>query len=150
MSSLFSARMPLILCLSVALTGCGGSETPEADTAGTGTEQAAPAGKNSAEQQASQLVEQAIRAGDHSIERVAKTLQTTNRTLQRRLKTEGTTFRTVLNEVRVRLAEDLLLETDLSVAEIAQKLHYSDDKGLRKAIRHVTGKAPSEIRRHNK
>lgn len=60
MSSLFSARMPLILSLSVVLTGCGGSETPEAVTADTGTEQAAPDGKTSAEQQASKLVEQAI------------------------------------------------------------------------------------------
>ena len=60
MSSLFSARTPLILCLSVALTGCGGSETPEADTAKTGAEQTAPNGKSSAKEQASKLVEQAI------------------------------------------------------------------------------------------
>ena len=60
MSSLFSARMLLILCLSVALTGCGGSETPESDTAKTGAEQSAPDGKASAKQQASKLVEQAI------------------------------------------------------------------------------------------
>lgn len=60
MSSLFSARMPLILCLSVALTGCGGSETPEADTAATGPQQTTPDGKSSAKEQASKLVEQAI------------------------------------------------------------------------------------------
>ena len=60
MSSLFSARILLILCLSVALTGCGGSETPKSDTAGTGAEQSTPVGKSSAKQQASKLVEQAI------------------------------------------------------------------------------------------
>jgi tetratricopeptide (TPR) repeat protein len=52
--------MPLILCLSVALTGCGGSETPEADTADTGAQQAVPDGKAVAKEQASKLVEQAI------------------------------------------------------------------------------------------
>ena len=92
------------------------------------------------------LVEQAIRAGNHSIERVAKTLQVKTRTLQRRLQTEGVTFRTVLNEIRVSQAEDLLLNTTLPLAEIAKRLNYSDEKGLRKAIKHVTGKVPSQIR----
>ena len=60
MSSLFSVRTPLILCLSAALTGCGGSDTPEADTAGTGAQQTAPDGQTSTQEQASKLVEQAI------------------------------------------------------------------------------------------
>jgi AraC-like DNA-binding protein len=93
-----------------------------------------------------QLVEQAIRAGKHTIELVASTLQIKTRTLQRRLQTEDTSFRSVLNEVRVGLAVELLLETDMSLTEIARRLNYSDDKGLRKAIRHVTGRAPSQIR----
>ena len=60
MSSLFSARTPLILCLSVALTGCGDADTPQTDTAGTGATQTAPAEKSSPQQQAGKLVEQAI------------------------------------------------------------------------------------------
>ena len=93
-----------------------------------------------------QLVEQAIRAGGHSIEGVAETLQINRRTLQRRLQKEGATFRTVLNEVRAGLAEDLLLESSLTVAEIAKRLHYSDDKAFRKAVKATTGKTPAEIR----
>jgi AraC-like DNA-binding protein len=94
-----------------------------------------------------QLVEQAVRAGEYSVERVAATLRIKRRTLQRRLQTEGSTFRGVLNEVRVGLAQKLLLETDLSLTATAERLDYSDDKGLRKAIRNVTGKAPGQIRR---
>lgn len=60
MSSLFSARTPLILCLFVALTGCGDSETPDADTAKSGSGQAAPDKKSSAKEQAGKLVEAAI------------------------------------------------------------------------------------------
>ena len=94
-----------------------------------------------------QLVEQAIRAGDHVVETVSKTLQVNVRTLQRRLQSEGTSFRSILNEVRARMAEDLLGETELPLAEIAARLGYADDKSLRKAIRHVTGRTPSELRR---
>jgi len=93
-----------------------------------------------------QLVEQAIRAGDYSIESVSETLQITRRTLQRRLQKEGVTFRRVLNGVRVSLAENLLLESDLTVSEVAKRLHYSDDKAFRKAVKAVTGKTPTEIR----
>lgn len=60
MSSLFSARTPLILCLSIALTGCGGSETPEGDTTSTEASPAASAGEKTPKEQAQQLVEQAI------------------------------------------------------------------------------------------
>lgn len=60
MSSLFTARKLLILCLTVGLVGCGGSETPEADTAVTSPD-SPPSGKTlTPQEQAGQLVEQAI------------------------------------------------------------------------------------------
>ncbi|MGK0482318.1 MAG: AraC-like DNA-binding protein [Planctomycetota bacterium] len=93
-----------------------------------------------------QLVEQAIRSGGHAVESVADTLQMTRRTLQRRLQKEGVTFRTVLHEVRVGMAKELLTESKLSVTEIAQRLHYSDDKAFRKAVKAITGKTPTELR----
>ncbi|MCP3915564.1 MAG: helix-turn-helix transcriptional regulator [bacterium] len=93
-----------------------------------------------------QLVEQAICAGDHTIERVAATLQVTPRTLQRRLQKDGVTFRTVLNGTRARLAEELLIETTLPVSEIAERLQYSDDKAFRKVFKTMTGKTPTETR----
>tara|TARA_R110002072_G_scaffold238769_2_gene396229 strand:+ start:97489 stop:98805 length:1317 start_codon:yes stop_codon:yes gene_type:complete len=60
MSSLFSARTPLILCLSVVLIGCGDADTPKTDTAETDAPQTATDGKSTPTQQASKLVEQAI------------------------------------------------------------------------------------------
>ena len=93
-----------------------------------------------------QLVEQILQGGTHTIEEVAGTLQMRTRTLQRRLRTEGVTFRSILNAVRVGMAKQLLLESSLSLPEIAQRLSYSDDKALRKAIKRETGKTPSELR----
>jgi len=92
------------------------------------------------------LVEQAIRAGSHNLAAVAETLQVPPRTLQRRLRTEGTTFRMVLNEVRVDLARQLLQDASLPIPEIAQRLHYSDDKSFRKAFKAVTGLSPTAFR----
>jgi tetratricopeptide (TPR) repeat protein len=51
MSSLSTARKLLILCLSVALAGCGGSATPEADTAITGRQEVAPSAEAIAKEQ---------------------------------------------------------------------------------------------------
>jgi len=34
----------------------------------------------------------------------------------------------------------------LSATEIAQRLHYSDDKAFRKAVKAITGKTPTEVR----
>ncbi|MEO0480973.1 MAG: helix-turn-helix domain-containing protein [Planctomycetota bacterium] len=93
-----------------------------------------------------QLVEQAIFAGDQTIDEVSQTLEINKRTLQRRLQTEGVAFRSVLNEARVQRASALLVESDLSVAEIASRLGYGDDKALRKAVKAVTGHTPTEIR----
>ncbi len=93
-----------------------------------------------------QLVEQALRSGADTIEEVSETLRMKNRTLQRRLQTEGTTFRSVHSEVRVEMARNLLATTSLSVPAIARRLKYADDKALRKAIKRVLGITPSEIR----
>ncbi|NKB88132.1 MAG: helix-turn-helix domain-containing protein [Acidobacteria bacterium] len=93
-----------------------------------------------------QMVEQTVRSGELSLESVAQTLRLSPRTLQRRLRAEGTGFRAILNQVRVDLARDLLVQTDLPIAAIAQRLRYSDDKSLRNALRAFTGMTPTQIR----
>lgn len=93
-----------------------------------------------------QLVEQAIRAGDFTIDAVSTTLGLTPRTLQRRLQSEQISFRRVLLEVRAELAKELLRTTELSIAAVAKRLGYSDDKALRKAVLAITGKTPSQLR----
>ena len=48
------------------------------------------------------------------------------KTLTRRLRTEGTTFRRLLDEVRLELAERYLRQPGLSVEEVAYLLGYSE------------------------
>jgi AraC-like DNA-binding protein len=52
------------------------------------------------------------------IERVARLRSITRRTLSRRLRAEGTTFRQVANEVQFRAAKQLLADTCMSLAQI--------------------------------
>lgn len=51
-----------------------------------------------------------------------------------------------LREIRISEAEKLLLNTDLSVAEIAEQTGFCDASHLRKAFRRQTGMTPSAFR----
>ncbi|MGW4241375.1 AraC family transcriptional regulator [Nocardia sp. NPDC004722] len=59
------------------------------------------------------------------IDEVADHLHLSPRTLRRRLSNEGTTFRRLVDEVRQRLAEDLLADGQLSIQQIADRLGYN-------------------------
>ena len=74
------------------------------------------------------------------------TLQINKRTLQRRLQTEGVTFRSVLTDVRMGMAQGMLTQTQLPIAEIASRIGYADDKAFRKALKAAMGLTPSDVR----
>ncbi|OBG83471.1 hypothetical protein A5699_04215 [Mycobacterium sp. E802] len=61
-----------------------------------------------------------------ALEVIAHELHMSSRTLRRHLEREGTSYRSLLDEVRERLAEELLAIGALSVAEIGQRLGYAD------------------------
>jgi AraC-like DNA-binding protein len=83
-----------------------------------------------------------LRGGDPSAERVAGSLDMHAKTLTRRLRREGTTFRQLLDEVRLSLAERYLRQPGLSVEEVAYLLGYSDSSAFHRAFRRWTGHAP--------
>ena len=83
-----------------------------------------------------------LRGGDPSAERVAGSLAMHPKTLTRRLRTEGTTFRRLLDEVRLELAERYLRQPGLSVEEVAYLLGYSESSAFHRAFRRWTGRAP--------
>ena len=72
------------------------------------------------------LIRQALVTGDCSIERVASYLSTTPRTLQRRLKSEGTSYKSLLEEVRYNIATRYLLDSRASLTTLADMLGYSE------------------------
>jgi AraC-like DNA-binding protein len=83
-----------------------------------------------------------LRGGDATAERVASALSLHPKTLSRRLKAEGTTFRRLLDELRMELARRYLRQPGLSVEEVAFLLGYSERSAFHRAFQRWTGQAP--------
>lgn len=81
------------------------------------------------------------------LEVIAELLRMTPRTLQRKLSQEGTTFRAVTDAVKQELAENLLANPDLTIADIAYKLGYFEPTSFQRAFRQWTGSTPMEYRK---
>jgi AraC-like DNA-binding protein len=79
---------------------------------------------------------------------VADELHIDPRTLRRRLVSEGTSFRALLDEVRRKLAIELL-EQDIPVEQIAKQLGYAETANFTHAFKRWEGVAPSYLRRSN-
>jgi AraC-like DNA-binding protein len=76
---------------------------------------------------------------------VARQLRTTDPTLRRNLRHEGTGFRQILAEERMRTARMLLLEGRATVAEAAQTGGYTSLSHFSKRFQSVYGHLPSEL-----
>ncbi|GAB3036780.1 transcriptional regulator [Mycobacterium bourgelatii] len=81
-----------------------------------------------------------------SMQTVADELHVDPRTLRRRLVSEGTSFRALLEEVRRKLAIELLAQ-DASVEEIAKRLGYAETANFTRAFTRWEGMAPSHFRK---
>lgn len=77
---------------------------------------------------------------------VAQTLAMSRRTLTRRLRDEGTSFRVILDDVRAELARALLQDHTLSIADIAFFLQYSEPAAFHRSFRRWTGQTPQRYR----
>lgn len=73
---------------------------------------------------------------------VAAALGLSERSLRRRLADAGTSYRTVLDEVRQDAAEDLLAAGTLRVEDVARRLGYAESTSFGAAYRRWTGHAP--------
>ncbi len=81
-----------------------------------------------------------------SMAAVAEEFCITERTLHRRLAAERTSYRALVDEVRVTLAS-VLLESGLTVEETARQLGYSETAAFTRAFIRMRGKPPSKHRR---
>ncbi len=80
------------------------------------------------------------------LDSVSAHLDLTPRTIQRRLSDERSTFRQVLDGVRIARAEELFSEQSMSLTEIAYHLGYSDVAHFSRAFRRITERSPREYR----
>jgi AraC-like DNA-binding protein len=77
---------------------------------------------------------------------VARELGLGDRTLQRRIDDDGTTFRKLLLEARQELAREYLNRPDIDVAEVAFLLGYEDSNSFYRAFRTWERTTPSQWR----
>ncbi|WP_444634794.1 AraC family transcriptional regulator [Cupriavidus oxalaticus] len=82
-----------------------------------------------------------------SLAAVARHLDISERTLQRRLMAAGTGFRALCEDVRRELAGRYLTEGNMSLGEIAFRLGFDDANSFFRAFRRWTGMTPGDYRR---
>jgi AraC-like DNA-binding protein len=87
-----------------------------------------------------------LASGRSDIGYVAAQLGFQPRTLQLRLKGQGTTFSDLLRDVRLELAQTLLKQSDLSMTEIAERLGYRELSAFSRAFKTQSGMAPNTFR----
>ena len=95
---------------------------------------------------ARQITRALLPEGEPSLEAVAERLGLGSRTLQRRLRGAGVTFRALVDEVRRDCALAQLERSDTSVAEVAFSLGFSDPSAFTHAFRRWTGRTPGQRR----
>ncbi len=77
---------------------------------------------------------------------VARELGLSDRTLQRRIDGDGTTFRKLLLEARQELAREYLNRAEIDIAEVAYLLGYEDANSFYRAFRTWEGTTPAQLR----
>ena len=96
------------------------------------------------------VMRSALLSRQYGAAQVATALGLHERTLHRRLKAAGTSFRVELNRGRRAMSEELLGCTDLPVCDIASTLGYADSSGFIRAFGHWCHTSPTAWRReHN-
>ena len=77
---------------------------------------------------------------------VAKDMGISERSLQRKLAADGTSFSEIYDNLRRDLAYQYLQETDESIAHIAFILGYSNQSSFNSSFKRLTGTTPGEVR----
>lgn len=88
-----------------------------------------------------------LAAGKSTAAHIAKDIAVSERTLQRKLQDEGTSFKAELAAVRSDLAHRYLLELRRSTAETAFLLGYDEPNSFMRAFQGWTGKTPDQLRK---
>jgi AraC-like DNA-binding protein len=84
--------------------------------------------------------------GDANLSVIASRLGLSERTLARRLATEGLNFSDVLESLKVDLARRYLADNDLSISQVAWLLGYREASSLTHAFRRWAGMTPRQAR----
>ena len=84
--------------------------------------------------------------GEAEIDRVARDLAMSPRTLQRRLSSAGLSYQGLLDVLRRETAEKCIADASLTIAEIAYLAGYSEPPAFHRAFKRWTGLTPQAFR----
>lgn len=93
------------------------------------------------------LMVEAMESGAVSLDVVAGQLAITPRTLQRRLSDQGTSFKSLLDEVRKGLALTYIAQPFIDLAELGYLLGFSDQTAFQRAFKKWTGTTPGKYKK---
>jgi AraC-like DNA-binding protein len=96
-----------------------------------------------------ELIVSRLPDGEPKREAIAKALCMSERTFQRRLLEEGTSFQQLLDGTRRELAERYLQQRQLSLSEAAYLLGFSDQGNFTRACKRWFALTPGQYRSHN-
>lgn len=95
-----------------------------------------------------ELIQSLLKAGEGiRITDIAKKLNLSSRTLQRRLEGEGSTFADLAEKHRKQLAHDALAHTEMTITEIAYTIGFSDPSNFSRTCTRWFGCSPAAYRR---
>lgn len=94
------------------------------------------------------LTTEELKGGTPTLEHVASRVSMSGRTLQRRLKEEGTTFAEVLDWLRRGMAQGYLADEQISISEVSYLLGFSEQSAFHRAFKRWTGSTPVQFRRN--
>ncbi|PJZ84267.1 AraC family transcriptional regulator [Leptospira harrisiae] len=86
----------------------------------------------------------------NNMEKIAEKMKISTRTLRRRLKKEGYSYKHIVNGILKQEAFQLLESTNLSIEKISEKLGYSDPTNFYHAFKNWTGTTPKKFRENLK
>ncbi|RXZ79455.1 AraC family transcriptional regulator [Paenibacillaceae bacterium] len=92
------------------------------------------------------IIKRSLTGGRPDIQDVAKELSMSDRTLQRRLTDENTSFKHLLTEARHEQAREYLADPSLDIKEVAFLIGYEDQNSFYRAFRLWEGETPSNWR----
>jgi len=79
-----------------------------------------------------------------TIDDVAMAMNTSKRTVARRLKSEGCTYKTILDDVHKEVVSSYLMRDNLSVDRIGFLIGYSDSSNFRRSFKRWFGMTPTQ------
>lgn len=88
-------------------------------------------------------------SGVVSASRISEQLGMSQSTFQRRLKQDGTSYKQILDRVRISMATSYLKQGSVQLSEISLMLGYADPNSFFRAFKALTGMTPNEFRDAN-